>query len=108
MTDPLICFREIPWAEIAPGAREKRVIRGAQVLRLIEFAPTFREIQWCTKQHLGFVIEGEFAIEFTNGLIRFCQGDGIAIPAGEAAEHRAVVDSSVTLFLVETTSTPQS
>jgi quercetin dioxygenase-like cupin family protein len=100
---PLIRFNEIPWTSVAQGAREKRVVCGNYTLRLVEFAPPFIEVDWCHKQHLGFVVSGVFRVQFVDTLVSFKEGDGIAIVAGEATKHRAVVDQTVTLFLVEPT-----
>ena len=74
---------------------------GEHVLRLVEFSPPFREIDWCHKQHVGFVVSGRFTLQLENSLVSFKHGDGIAILAGESTKHRAVIDESVTLFLVE-------
>ncbi len=98
---PLLRFVDIPWSTIAPGAREKKVTCGVHVLRLVEFFPPFREIEWCHKQHVGFVVSGRFSLQYQDSFVSFERGDGIAIPAGESTKHRAVVDENVTLFLVE-------
>ena len=100
--DPLLRFSEIPWNEIAPGAREKAYQRSFNTVRLLHLAPGFEEVEWCRRQHIGFVLEGSFEIQFTNRIVRYQQGDGIAIPAGEGSKHRARVgDEPVTMFLID-------
>ena len=102
MEHPIVRFAEMPWIEIAPGAREKKFRSASQVLRLLELAPGFEETEWCLRQHFGIVAEGAFSIQFSNRTMHYTKGDGISIAAGEKSKHRALVsETPVTLFLVE-------
>ncbi|WP_442511863.1 phosrestin [Novipirellula sp. SH528] len=103
MNDALIRFADLPWIEIAPGAREKRFTDATQVLRLVQFSPPFQESEPCIKAHVGFVVSGEFSVEFTDSSVHFREGDALSITAGPATAHRAIVTQEVTLFLVEAT-----
>ncbi len=103
MNDILKRFADLPWDEIAPGAREKRFADANQTIRLVQFSPPFQETEFCTKEHVGFVVSGEFAIEFADSRVQFREGDALSIPAGSASAHRAIVTHEVTLFLVEPT-----
>lgn len=96
-----IGFANAPWEPIAIGARQKRVETADSVLRLVELSPGFVEGDWCRKAHVGYVVSGSLAIEFRDGLLRYREGDGLGIRAGEESEHKAVVTEAVTLFLVE-------
>lgn len=103
MNDVLKRFADLPWIDIAPRAREKRFNDANQTIRLVQFSPPFVEIVPCTKAHIGFVVSGEFAIEFTDSLVYFHEGDALSIPGGPATAHRAIITEEVTLFLVEPT-----
>ena len=103
MKNVLKRFADLPWVEVAPGAREKRFTDAHQTIRLVQFSPPFQEIDSCTKAHVGFVVRGEFAIEFTDSRVQFREGDGLSIPTGPATAHHAIVTQEVTLFLVEPT-----
>ncbi len=101
MNEPLARFADIAWDEVAPGAREKRVDVVGAAMRIVEFAPGFTERVWCQKTHVGYVIDGEFSIQFRDTVVRYQKGDGIYINSGVESEHKAVVNEVVTLFLVE-------
>jgi hypothetical protein len=98
----LLRFADLAWNEIAPGAREKSFLRQGKTVRLLQLSPGFEEVEWCRREHLGFVLAGSFEVLFPHHVERFEQGDGIAIPAGEGTRHRTIVgEQSVTLFLVD-------
>ena len=85
----LIEFEDIAWESPAPGVRYKAYIRGDHKVRLVEFSEGFREENWCTKGHIGYVLEGRFSIDFNGKEIPFKAGDGIFIPEGEENKHKA-------------------
>ena len=92
----------MPWDEIAPGVLEKAFQCDGKTVRLLQLPAGYEELQWCRRQHLGIVLEGSFEIHFTNHVVRYQQGDGIAVAAGEASRHRAVVgEEAVTMFLID-------
>jgi quercetin dioxygenase-like cupin family protein len=98
----LVAFDEIPWQSPSVGARVKAVVRGDKRLRLVEFALDFVEPDWCTKEHVGFVIQGAMEIEIAGRVMGFKAGDGLAIPGGDGDRHRHRVTRETTiLFLVE-------
>jgi quercetin dioxygenase-like cupin family protein len=108
MADSRAHFAEIAWTHIASGAREKRVETAKSVMRIVEFSPGFLERDWCQNAHVGYVIEGNFAIQFHDSVLQYQEGDGICINAGTESEHKAVVTEVVTLFLVEPKSSASS
>jgi hypothetical protein len=50
-----------------PGMKVKRFEQGDRCLRLVEFREDFHEPDFCTKKHLGYVLEGSCAIHFADG-----------------------------------------
>ncbi|HET8563376.1 MAG TPA: phosrestin [Candidatus Binatia bacterium] len=95
-------FIQVAWESLATGVRVKVVRRGGLQLRLVQFSREFVEREWCEKKHTGYVIEGELAVEFASGTVRFHQGQGIVLPGGTGGKHKASsVTEVVTLFLVE-------
>lgn len=87
-------FEGLPWCSPAPGVREKVVRRGAQRLRLLEFAAGFEEPEWCRSAHAFTVVEGSFALRFRHGREDFRAGDCGLIPTGEDFAHRAVLGAA--------------
>jgi quercetin dioxygenase-like cupin family protein len=103
MKEQRIDFEKLGWVEKAPGAREKVVqVEGAKI-RLVEFTDEFDEKDWCTKGHIGIVIEGSMNIEFEGRTVEYGKGDGLVIVAGDGGRHKAriVKGGRVILFLVE-------
>lgn len=94
-------FAEMPWAQTAPHAYEKRVTIGNHAVRLLRLEPGFVERDWCERPHFGYVVEGQLCIEFEQSSVTYVQGDYIAITGASDTRHRAVVSEAVTLFLVE-------
>jgi quercetin dioxygenase-like cupin family protein len=99
---PVISFGDLPWETTVPGVRSKSVVRDGQRLRLVEFFSEFVEPDWCTKSHIGYVVEGELEIN-CNGIVqRVRAGNGLFIPDGGEFKHRArIVGSRAVLVLVE-------
>lgn len=87
---------------MAPGIKVKSIIRENKKLRLVEFAHEFIELNWCTKGHIGIVMEGELAININGIVHNFKAGDGLVIPSGEQNRHKhhATIEKTK-LFLVE-------
>ena len=101
MNTAQVDFRSLPWVSVGPGAQEKRLFKRNVMLRLLQLSPPFVEEQWCVKEHVGYVLDGEFSIQFHDRTEQLCAGDGIAIEGGAANAHKAIVQKAVLLFLVE-------
>ncbi|MCL2342364.1 MAG: phosrestin [Firmicutes bacterium] len=99
----LVEFDKLPWDKPAPGVRSKSFVSGNQQIRLVEFSEGFVEPDWCRKGHAGYVIDGEFANDYSGALERYKKEDIIFIPAGESAKHKAILGKGekVTLLLFE-------
>ena len=91
MNDYLIDFQNMDWENPEPGVRYKAFIRGNRRIRLVEFSEKLIEKDWCTKGHIGYVIEGSISIDFNGKLINFKLGDGLFISEGKANRHKAIV-----------------
>jgi len=97
-----IDFGELAWQAPLPKARYKVSQHGDRRIRLVEFERGFVEADWCTKGHLGYVLDGEMDVDFDGKVVRFSTGDGVAIPAGQESGHKAtVITDVVRLILVE-------
>ena len=97
-----IDFESIAWQSPAVGVRFKAYEQGGRKLRLAEFGREFVEPDWCTKGHIGYVLEGQMEIDFDGKVVVFSSGDGIFIPSGEEYRHKAkVLTKSVKVVLVE-------
>ncbi len=102
MKDYIILFDALPWETPAPGVRTKSFDQGEKKLRLVEFTQEFTEQEWCTKAHIGLVLEGEMEVNFNGVIRRYKAGDGLLIPKGEQHRHRHHATIRTTkLFLVE-------
>ena len=97
-----IDFKDIPWDAPAVGVRSKVHEQHGRRLRLAEFTREFVEHQWCTKGHIGYVLQGQMEIDFHGKIVRFRAGDGLFIPPGERHKHKArVLTDRVRVILVE-------
>jgi quercetin dioxygenase-like cupin family protein len=95
-------FDKIEWHCPTKGAKFKVYKLADRQLRLVEFRKKFIEHDWCTKGHIGYVLEGQLEVEFDGEIVTFSAGDGIFIPQGEKDKHKArVLSESVRLILVE-------
>ncbi|MHC4124089.1 MAG: cupin domain-containing protein [Planctomycetota bacterium] len=97
-----IDFESMAWESPADGVRFKAYEQGGRKLRLVEFGKDFVEPDWCTKGHIGYILEGQMEIDFDGNVITFGPSDGIFIPAGEEHKHKGrVLTDTVKAILVE-------
>lgn len=95
-------FGALPWEEGRPGVRWKSRCEHGRVLRLVEFSTAEGFDGWCEQGHIGYVLEGALRIECGGEVLSFAVGDGLFIPAGAAAAHRAVsIVPGTRLLMVE-------
>jgi quercetin dioxygenase-like cupin family protein len=96
-----IPFDTMEWQVFIPGVRHKKYTEGAKVLRLVEFSNEM-EPHWCSKGHVGLILDGRFEIEFEDSKSVYDPGDGVFIPGGEEHKHKArVLTDVVTAIFVE-------
>lgn len=101
MNDYLIKFRDIPWQSPSPGVRHKFYNVGSKCIRLAEFTENFIELDWCSREHIGYVLEGQVMVRFESQNLLLRAGDAIHIPAGYEHRHKAIVakgDKAVLIF----------
>src|SRR5262245_12357835 len=102
MNNHRVEFSDLPWDAPAHGMRVKSVVQGDKKLRLVEFSLEFVEKDWCIKEHVGLVLDGEIAININGVVQNFRAGDGLFIPRGEQNRHKHHdTVKPATLFLVE-------
>ena len=82
MTPYRINFESMAWESPMVGVRFKAYEQDGRRLRLVEFTKEFVESDWCTKGHIGYILEGRMEIDFDGKVIVFGPGDGVFIPAG--------------------------
>ena len=95
-------FQSAQWHSPADGVRFKVHKHDGKQLRLAEFTSDFVERDWCTRGHIGYILEGRMEIDFDGKAEVFSAGDGLFIPAGEEHKHKArVLTDVVKVILVE-------
>jgi len=97
-----IDFDSLEWQDGRPGVRYKTYREGLRQIRLIEFATSEGDPQWCQQGHIGVVLAGGLSIDFNGRVLAFSAGDGVFIPAGAASSHRGLsITPGTRLLLVE-------
>ncbi len=95
-------FSSIPWETPAPGVRFKAVQENDNQVRIVEFTKEFVEPDWCKKDHVGYILEGQLEINYNGKKIVYNPGNALSIPEGEDHKHMAkTITDVVKIFLVE-------
>lgn len=87
-----IDFQRLPWDSPARGVRFKAYEQNGRRLRLAEFTREFVEPDWCTKGHIGYVLEGRMEIDFDGESLTFGPGDGLFIQPGNNHKAKVITD----------------
>jgi len=95
-----VSFDQIDWQSPIPGMRSKIEKHGDRRLRLVEYTKEMAP-HWCEKGHVGYILEGEFEIEFPSGTHTYRKGDGVFIPSGYEHRHmgRVLSDRVLVVFV---------
>ena len=97
-----IDFETKNWESPMSGVRFKAFEQKGRKLRMVEFFKEFIEPDWCTKGHIGYVLEGQMEIDFEGTKEIFGPGDGVFIPSGEEHKHKGkVLTDKFKVILVE-------
>ncbi len=95
-------FKSMEWESPTDGVRFKAYEQNNKKMRLVEFFKEFVEPDWCTKGHIGYILEGQMEIDFNGDKEVFGPGDGVFIPAGPEHKHKGrVLTDKVKAILVE-------
>jgi len=102
MSQLKVNFDDLEWENASVGARFKVFRQNGKQIRLIEFTQDFIEEDWCVKNHVGLILEGELEIDFGGKVVNYAAGQGIFILGNENDKHKArSVTPLVKLVLVE-------
>jgi hypothetical protein len=93
-------FEALSWQTPEPGMRSKTYKKGKKQIRLVEFTDQYFDPNWCTRGHVGFMLEGEMDINFNGRPMTFRKGDGLLIPAGEKNKHMVKVHTGQALVVL--------
>jgi quercetin dioxygenase-like cupin family protein len=85
-----VAFESLPWEHGRPGVRYKTYREQSRQLRLVEFDTGEGFQDWCEQGHIGYVLAGGLDIEVQGTVLSLAAGDGLFLPAGTAAAHRAL------------------
>ena len=97
-----IDFESMPWESPTAGISFKAYEQNGRKLRLVKFSKEFVEPDWCTKGHIGYILEGHMEIDFDGAKEVFGPGDGVFIPPGRQHKHKGrVLTDKVRAILVE-------
>ena len=80
-------FDTLEWESPMTGLRFKAISSGGRQLRMVEYTPAMK-MHWCDKGHIGYLLDGEFEIEFESVTVTYRSGDGVFIPPGEEHRHK--------------------
>ncbi len=98
MDEHVIDFRDIEWQQQRPGVRFKSRTQGSNTLRLVEFSDMVVEKDWCTKGHIGYVLDGVLDVDFGDSTSRLRKGDGLYI--AEGTRHRASLPEGISAVVI--------
>lgn len=97
-----IDFASRPWTDGRDGVRFKSHREGTRQIRMVEFSTSEGDPHWCEIGHIGCVIKGGLEIEVGSKRLKFVAGDGLCLPPGPEAKHRAVsIIPGTVLFMIE-------
>ena len=102
-----VSFRELDWADDAPGIRAKELeVEGAR-WAIVEYGEGVVRDEWCEEGHRGFVLRGEILYEFDDGSepLRAREGEAFLLPPAplERGAHRGrnIASRPTQLFLID-------
>ena len=102
MSQYKVAFEEMEWTQAREGVRHKVFTHDKTKLRLVEFSQGAPGGQWCSKGHIGYVLDGELEMDFDGSAQTYGPGDGVFIPSGQYHQHKGrAITETVTVILVE-------
>jgi len=94
-----INFKAMPWDTPGVGVRFKACEYNGRRLRLAEFTREFVEPDWCTKGHIGYVLEGQMEIDLDGEATMFGPGDGLFIQPGDKHMAKVITDTAKVILV---------
>jgi hypothetical protein len=85
----LLALKDVPWTILAEGARQKLAESGGKRVRLLELTQAFVDEEWCTRGHVGYVLEGQLELAFEDRVEQFAKGSGFVLRDGDRYKHKA-------------------
>jgi len=95
-----IDFESMPWESSTAGVKFKAYEHNSRKLRLVELTRELVEPDWCTKGHIGYVLEGKLEVSLDGKVIVFGPGDGMFISPGEKHKHKGRVLTDVVKIIM--------
>ena len=99
-------YRKLPWIRIHKGGMvgrmKKRVLDGERTVRFLEISPEWNEVDWCRKEHIGYILSGVAHFEFESKKkksLNIKKDQGFFIPLGVA--HKVSSKTTARLFIVD-------
>lgn len=89
------------WKKPGAEGRVKMTQVGGKRIRILELPAGFREESWCEKGHVGYVLQGEFVVEFKDREVSCGPGMGFIIPDGDPHRSRGLPGSPTLVFVVD-------
>ena len=97
-------FTNIRWDDSIIGVREKKIVIRGTVIRMLELTDELDHPDWCTKGHVGYVLDGEFVLDI-DGVQKALQEGDVFVVEESTPEHRHIPivheGKKVRLLLVE-------
>ena len=100
MNEQLIRFKNIDGKKTSNGIEQKVYSQDGKKMRLLKFFDNFREVDWCTKGHTGFVLKGEMKIDFNGHIKKYKKGDGLWISKGLPTKHKVIIEKGKQVELI--------
>jgi hypothetical protein len=99
-------YQNLPWIRIRKGGMvgrmKKRSLGNGRTVRILEISPDWNEVDWCRKEHIGYVLSGEAHFEFESKKkksLNIKQGQGFSISLGVG--HKVSCKATTAVFIVD-------
>jgi mannose-6-phosphate isomerase-like protein (cupin superfamily) len=96
-----IRFNEIPWDTSNKGVTQKVFSENNITIRLVRFNDEFIEKNWCTINHVGYILKGKLRLEFTDRIETYKKGDALILKLGKEHKINMLKGMNVEMILFE-------
>ncbi len=96
-------FTTKTWEKVVGGGARGRMegyhMEEGGLVRILEMDPAWDESEWCTSEHVGYVLSGRVRLDFADqGSIEAGRGQAFLVPRGCA--HKATCRRTTRMFMV--------